>query len=153
MPRGVCDVSVMDMAGADLGHSEWFVVDQQRVNDFADVTLDHQFIHVDPEAAGRTPFGGTIVHGFLTTSLLVHLAGSLTIAPDNTVMGLNYGFNKLRYLSPVPVGSAIRAHVKVADISERSPGQYLLTYDVSVEIKGEEKPALVAEWLNLLITS
>lgn len=146
-------MSLIELVGKDLGHSEWFLVDQQRVDDFADVTLDHQYIHVDPAAAAGTPFGGTIVHGFLTTSLLVHLAAGLTVAPDNMVMGLNYGFNKLRYLSPVPVGSEIRAHVKVADISERSPGQYLLTYDVSVEIKGEEKPALVAEWLNLMITN
>lgn len=146
-------MSLLDMIGADLGRSDWFLVDQQRVNDFADVTLDHQFIHVDPAAASKTPLGGTIVHGFLTTSLLVHLVAGLSVAPDNMVMGLNYGFNKLRYLSPVPVGSEIRAHVKVSDISERSPGQFLLTYDVTVEIKGEEKPALVAEWLNLLITS
>ncbi len=145
-------MALMDEVGKDLGPSEWFTVDQQRVNDFADVTLDHQYIHVDPAAAAQTPFGGTIVHGFLTMSLLVHLVSGLTVAPENMVMGLNYGFNKLRFLSPVPVGSEIRAHMKVADITERSQGQYLLTYDVSVEIKGEDKPALVAEWLNLVIT-
>ena len=144
---------ILDATGDDLGYSEWFPIDQDRVNAFADVTLDHQYIHVDPERAAATPFGGTIVHGFLTTSLLVHLATSIALQPDNVVMGINYGFNKLRYLSPVPVGGEIRAHVIVADVVEKQPGQYLLTYDVTVEIKGHDKPALVAEWLNLLITA
>ena len=144
---------ILDATGDDLGYSEWFPIDQDRVNAFADVTLDHQYIHVDPERAAATPFGGTIVHGFLTTSLLVHLATSIALQPDNVVMGINYGFNKLRYLSPVPVGGEIRAHVIVADVVEKQPGQFLLTYDVTVEIKGHDKPALVAEWLNLLITA
>ncbi len=143
---------ILEMVGTDLGYSDWFRIDQDRVDEFADVTLDHQFIHVDPEAAAATALGGTIVHGFLTTSLLVHLASGLTPPPANMAMGLNYGFNKLRFLSPVPVGSEVRAHVTVADVTERSAGQYLLTYDVTVEIKGSDKPALVAEWLNLLIT-
>lgn len=145
--------SIAALAGEDLGASAWFLVDQDRVDAFADVTLDHQYIHVDPVRAAATPFGGTIVHGFLTTSLLVHLAAGLMAAPDNMVMGVNYGFNKLRYLTPVPVGSEVRAHVKVVDVVERSPGQFLLTYDVTVEIKGQDKPALVAEWLNLIITN
>lgn len=141
------------MAGTDLGAGDWFLVDQQRVDAFADVTLDHQYIHVDPARAAQTPFGGTIVHGFLTTSLLVHLTSNLMVAPDNMVMGINYGFNRLRYLAPVPVGSEVRARIKVLDVAERSPGQYLLTYDVTVEIKDQEKPALVAEWLNLIVIS
>lgn len=146
-------MSILDMAGSDLGRSDWFRVDQRRVDQFADVTLDHQFIHVDPDKAQHTPFGGTIVHGFLTTSLLVHLTAPLMPAPENLAMGLNYGFNKLRYLAPVPVGAEVRAHVRVADVMERRTGQYLLTYDVTVEIKDQEKPALVAEWLSLLITN
>ena len=140
------------MAGQDLGASDWFLIDQDRVDAFADVTLDHQYIHVDRERAAETPFGGTIVHGFLTTSLLVHLTAGLMVAPDSMVMGINYGFNKLRYLAPVPVGSEVRARVRVVDVAERSPGQFLLTYDVTVEIKDLDKPALVAEWLNLIIT-
>lgn len=145
--------SLLDMVGADLGSSEWFRVDQERVNQFADVTLDRQFIHVDPAAAAATPFGGTIVHGFLTMSLLVHLAGQVSLRPDNMAMGLNYGFDKLRFLAPVPVGSEVRANVSVADIVEKSPGRFLLTYDISVEIRGQEKPALIAKWLNMIITT
>ena len=145
--------SLLEMVGEDLGRSEWFTIDQDRVNDFADVTIDHQFIHVDPEAAAATPFGGTIVHGFLTLSLLVHLAEELAVRPANVEMGLNYGFDKIRFLAPVPVGSAVRAHLVVADVTEKSAGRFLIAYDVEVEIEGEEKPALVARWLSLLITS
>lgn len=144
--------AILDMAGTDLGHSDWFLIDQDRVNQFADVTLDHQFIHVDPAAAAATPFGGPIAHGFLTLSLLVHLAEQVTQMPDNLAMAINYGFNKIRFLAPVPVGSEVRAHLKVAEVVERHPGQYQVTHDVSVEIRGEEKPALVAQWLSLLIT-
>jgi len=143
---------ILEMKGADLGCGEWFLVDQQRVNDFADVTKDHQFIHVDETAAAAGPFGGTIVHGFLTLSLLVHLVAGLAPRLANLVMGVNYGFDKIRFLAPVPVGSEIRAHVKIADVVERSPGQFLITQDVTVEIRGEEKPALAAQWLSLQIT-
>jgi len=146
------DVDLIELKGSDLGYSEWFVVDQERVDGFADVTLDHQYIHIDPERAARTPFGGTIAHGFLTMSLLVHLVQQIAVAPDNLVMGINYGFNKLRFLAPVKVGSAIRARAAVANVVERSAGQYLLTYEVTVEIQGEDKPALAADWLNLLVT-
>jgi acyl dehydratase len=143
---------ILDLKGADLGSGEWFLVDQQRVDDFADVTLDHQFIHVDEAAAAAGPFGGTIVHGFLTLSLLVHLASGLAPRLENLAMGINYGFDKIRFLAPVPVGSEIRAHVKLADVAERNPGQFLITQDVTVEIRGEEKPALAAQWLSLQIT-
>jgi acyl dehydratase len=143
----------MEMVGQDLGHSDWFLIDQERVNAFADVTLDHQFIHVDPQAAAATPFGGPIVHGFLTLSLLVHLAGQVAVRPENMVMSINYGFDKIRFLAPVPVGSAIRAQLTVADVVERSPGRYLVTHDVTVEIQGSKKPALVAQWLSLFVTS
>ncbi len=144
---------ILDLQGSDLGHSEWFLVDQKRVNDFADVTIDHQFIHVDEAAAAAGPFGGTIAHGFLTLSLLVHLTSGLATPLDNLVMGINYGFEKIRFLAPVPVGSEIRAHVKIADVTERSPGQFLFVQDVTVEIRGEDKPALVAQWLSLQITA
>jgi acyl dehydratase len=144
---------ILDLKGSDLGYSEWFLIDQQRVNDFADVTIDHQFIHVDEAAAAAGPFGGTIVHGFLTLSLLVHLASELATPLDNLVMGINYGFEKIRFLAPVPVGSEIRAHVEIAHVAERSPGQFLFTQDVTVEIRGQDKPALVAQWLSLQITA
>lgn len=144
---------ILDLKGSDLGRSEWLLIDQQRVNDFADVTIDHQFIHVDEAAAAAGPFGGTIAHGFLTLSLLVHLTSELATPLDNLVMGINYGFEKIRFLAPVPVGSEVRAHVKIADVAERSPGQFLFTQDVTVEIRGEDKPALVAQWLSLQITA
>jgi len=147
------NADLLEMAGRELGFSDWLVVDQARVNGFADVTLDHQFIHVDPDAAAATPFGGPIVHGFLTLSLLVHLAEQVAVRPDNMVMGINYGFDKIRFLAPVPVGSAIRAQLTVAGVAERSPGQYLVAYDVTVEIQGQPKPALVARWLSLLVTA
>ena len=143
---------ILDLKGSDLGHSDWFLIDQKRVNDFADVTIDHQFIHVDEAAAAAGPFGGTIVHGFLTLSLLVHLASGLAPTLDNLVMGINYGFEKIRFLAPVPVGSEVRAHVKIADLTERKPGQFLFTHDVTIEIRGQEKPALAAQWLSLQIT-
>ncbi|MFC2177441.1 MaoC family dehydratase [Actinomycetota bacterium] len=144
---------ILELKGSDLGYSEWFLIDQQRVNDFADATIDHQFIHVDEAAATAGPFGGTIVHGFLTLSLLVHLASELAPPLDSLVMGINYGFEKIRFLAPVPVGSEIRAHMTVADVIERSPGQFLFTQDVTVEIRGKDKPALVAQWLSLQITA
>jgi len=144
---------ILALAGSDLGHSEWFLINQQRVNEFADVTLDHQFIHVDEQAATATPFGGTIVHGFLTLSLLVHLAAEVAVSPEDLVMGLNYGFDRIRFLAPVRVGSEIRAHLKVAEVTERDPGQFLVVHDVTVEIRGQDQPALVAQWLSLLITA
>jgi acyl dehydratase len=137
--------------GRHRGWSEWFVVDQQRVDAFADVTLDHQFIHVDPERAAATPFGGTIAHGFLTMSLMVHLAEGLAIRPDGMVMGINYGFDRLRFLSPVPVGSEIRLGLEVAAVEPRGESRILIKYDVTVEIRGSERPALVAEWLAMVV--
>ncbi len=138
--------------GKDLGCSAWFQIDQARINAFADATLDHQFIHVDEAAAKQTPFGGTIAHGFLTLSMLPHLMKDLTLIPQNVVMGINYGFNSLRFLNPVPVGSKIRACAQIKDVIEKNPGQFLVTYNVRIEIEGIEKPALVAEWLTMSIT-
>ena len=137
--------------GRHRGWSEWLRVDQQRVDAFADVTLDHQFIHVDPERAAATPFGGTIAHGFLTMSLMVHLAEGLAIRPDGMVMSINYGFDRVRFLSPVPVGSEIRLGMEVASVEQRGESRILVTYDVTVEIRGSERPALVAEWLAMVV--
>jgi acyl dehydratase len=135
--------------GHELGVSDWFLIDQARVDDFADVTLDHQFVHVDVEKAKKTPFGGTIAHGFLTLSLLVHLC--LPFIPNlaNRKLLVNYGFDKVRFSAPVRVGKRIRAVGKLGDVSERKPGNVVIRVDVSVEIEGEDKPALVAEWLSL----
>jgi acyl dehydratase len=135
--------------GQRLGVSDWFLVDQARVNQFADVTLDHQFVHVDPERASKTPFGGTIAHGFLTLSLLVPLCLDYIPVLANRTLLVNYGFDKIRFVAPVRVGKRIRALGTLADVTERKPGNVIITMDVSVEIENEEKPALVAEWLSL----
>jgi acyl dehydratase len=135
--------------GGELGVSEWFLMDQERVNRFADVTLDHQFVHVDPERARATQFGGTIAHGLLTLSLIVHLCLPFVPKLKNTKLLVNYGFDKVRFSAPVKVGSRIRARGKLAGIEERRPGQVIVRLDVTIEIEDEEKPALVAEWLSL----
>lgn len=141
--------ALMRLIGTELGVSDWYAIDQQRVDRFADVTEDHQFIHVDPERAAATPFGGTIVHGFLTLSLLVHLCLDFIPRLKDRRLLLNYGFDKIRFVAPVRVGSRIRARGRLADVTERKPGQFLLTLGVEIEIEGEERPALVAQWLSL----
>ena len=141
-----------DYIGSELGPSEWFKVDQARIDAFADVTEDHQFIHVDKDKARATPFGDTIAHGFLTLSLLTHLTSDCSLMPENTVMGVNYGFDKVRFIQPVRVDQRVRARVKPLTVLEKQPGQFLIKSEVTVEIDGEDKPALVAEWLGLLFT-
>ncbi len=132
----------------ELGVSRWVVVDQARINAFAEVTGDCQFIHVDPERAARTPFGGAIAHGLLTLSLMGEMA---EVFPDisGLEMGVNYGFDKVRFLAPVPAGAAIRARCRLADMSERTPGAWLCRYIVTIEIKDQPQPAMVADWLIL----
>ena len=125
---------------------------QDRINTFADCTEDHQFIHVDLEKAAQTPFGGTIAHGFLTLSLLAKMMEGNGIVPENTVMGLNYGFDKVRFLAPVASGKRVRAHVEVLNVDRKDDNRFLVKNSVSVEIEGEDTPALVAEWLNMLIS-
>jgi acyl dehydratase len=137
------------MIGQRLGVSDWFAIDQERVNRFADVTLDHQFIHVDPARAKQTPFGGTIVHGFLTLSLLVPLCIAFIPEPAGRALLVNYGFDKVRFVAPVRVGKRIRALGTLAGVEERKPGQLIVKIDVTVEIENEDKPAVVAEWLSL----
>lgn len=138
-----------DFIGQELGTSEWFLIDQARINAFADVTLDHQFIHVDEQAAQATPFGSTIAHGYLTLALLPHLQASIDdfLTPNGLKMGMNYGFDKLRFMAPVKVDKRIRARAKLLAADERRPGQWLLKFEFVVDIEGEEKPALLAEWL------
>lgn len=144
---------LMEMVGEELGTSEWFTVDQERINQFADVTVDHQFIHVDQEKAAQTPLGGTIAHGFLTLSLITHLTSEIGVSPENTQMVFNYGLDRLRFINPVRAGSRVRAHTKLMDVTEKQPGQLLIKTGVTVEIEGEEKPALVAESLFMAVTA
>jgi acyl dehydratase len=141
------------LAGKDLEPSAWLEVTQERVNQFAEATNDFQFIHVDPEKAAQTPFGGPIAHGFLSLSLLSYLNAQTAIVPENLVMGINYGSDKVRYLMPVRVGKRIRSQQKVLEVSEKSPGQWLMKTAVMVEIEGEETPALVAEILSMLVVA
>ncbi|WP_421120320.1 MaoC family dehydratase [Aquihabitans daechungensis] len=139
--------------GNDEGTGEWFSVTQELIDQFADVTHDHQFIHVDPEAAKATPFGGTIAHGFLTLSMLTHLSAGTTAAPPDPakfagfLMGVNYGFNKVRFVNPVKTGSRIRARAVTSNV-ELKGSSIDVTRNFTVEIEGEEKPALVAEWVT-----
>jgi acyl dehydratase len=145
--------NMLEQLGADLGTSSWLLIDQARIDTFADCTLDHQFIHVDPVKAAQTPFGGTIAHGFLSLSLLSHFAGTVGCGFENAVMGINYGFDRVRFLTPVKVDSRIRARARLLDVQEKSPGQFLIKQEVSLEIEGEPKPALIAEWLTMAITA
>ena len=134
-----------------LEPSAWVRIDQKMINTFADATMDHQFIHVDTERAARTPFGTTIAHGYLTMSLISHFLGECSIGPKNAVMALNYGSDKVRFLQPVKVDSEIRAQAILMSVSDKAPGQILVKTGLTIEIKGEEKPALVAEILSLFI--
>jgi acyl dehydratase len=139
--------------GNDEGTGEWFEVTQDQVDQFADVTHDHQFIHVDPEAAKATPFGGTIAHGFLTLSMLTYLSRGASSAPadsaryEGLLMGINYGFNRVRFVSPVKVGSRVRARAVTTDV-ELKGNAIEITRNFTVEIEGEAKPALVADWVT-----
>ena len=137
--------------GKEVGVSEWLTVDQARINQFAEATGDHQYIHVDPERAAATPFGSTIAHGFLTMSLMVLMGYEGSTKLENAVMGINYGFDKLRFISPVKVDSRIRGRFRLLSAEEKKPGHYLLKHEVTVEIEGEEKPALIAEWLGMTV--
>ncbi|MFC0590034.1 MaoC family dehydratase [Novosphingobium aquiterrae] len=137
--------------GEVIGVSDWFQVTQERINMFADATGDHQFIHIDEEKAKMTPFGGTIAHGFLTLSLLPVL-GAMTEGAriDGVKMGVNYGGNKTRFISPVRAGKRVRAHTKLLELVEKRPGTWQQTNEITIEIEGEDKPALICEWITML---
>lgn len=138
--------------GQEIGLSSWRRVDQDRIDRFADVTEDHQFIHVDAERArAEAPFGGTIAHGFLTLSLLAAMGQEALPRIEGRAMGINYGFDRVRFIAPVPAGSRVRARFVLTDLTLRSASEALLRYDVSMEIENHAKPALVAEWLTLAI--
>jgi acyl dehydratase len=138
--------------GNDEGTGEWFQVTQEQIDQFADITHDHQFIHVDPERAKDTPFGTTIAHGFLTLSMLTHLSQGTSTSTDpakyaGVLMGINYGFNKVRFVSPVKVGARIRARGVTANV-ELKGNMVEVTRSFTIEIEGEEKPAVVADWVT-----
>ncbi|MGA3311031.1 MAG: MaoC family dehydratase [Xanthobacteraceae bacterium] len=135
------------LIGKELDPSPWIEVDQTRINNFADATNDHQFIHVDPERAKGTPIGGTIAHGFLTLSLLSAFSGEVVPVPASAKVIVNYGFNKIRFICPGRSGKRIRARFKITGFSETQPGRWQQVMNVTVEIEGEEKPALTAEWI------
>jgi acyl dehydratase len=135
--------------GEKIGTSEWILVDQDMINKFADATGDHQFIHVNEQMAKMTPFGGTIAHGFLTLSLFpVMSAKSDSPRIEGVKMGVNYGGNKTRFLAPVRSGKRVRGHFKLLELVEKRPGQWQQTLEFTVEIEGEDKPALQAEWIS-----
>lgn len=134
------------LVDTEVGVSEWMEITQERIDAFADATDDHQFIHVDPVAAELTPFGGTIAHGFLTLSLIIPLVAEIPLDVGPARMGINYGLNKVRFPAPVPVGSRIRARLRLNAVTE-VPGGLQLERTVTVEVEGNDKPAMVAESL------
>ncbi|WP_156679776.1 MaoC family dehydratase [Sphingomonas profundi] len=145
-------LSIADMqakTGEEIAVSEWILVDQAMIDAFAETTMDRQFIHIDPVKARMTPFGGTIAHGFLTLSLLSAMMEQSDMpTPEGVKMAVNYGFNKMRFLTPVPSGSRVRGRFKLAELDEKRPGQLQQTLEATVEIEGGAKPALIAEWIT-----
>lgn len=149
MPIATLD-EIRAQVGREVGVSGWLSIDQARIDAFAAATEDRQFIHVDPAAAARTPFGGTIAHGFLSLSLLSRMAAEATLLPDGLKMAVNYGFDHVRFLAPVRSGKRVRGRFTLDSVDEKAPGQWLMRHSVTVEIEGEDKPALTAEWLGLM---
>ena len=136
--------------GKEVGVSSWLTIDQPRIDTFADATEDHQFIHVDPAAAAAAGLGGTIAHGFLSLSLLSRMAADAMLLPEGLKMALNYGFDRIRFLAPVRAGKRVRGRFVLDSVEEKAPGQLLMRHNVTVEIEGEDKPALTAVWLGLM---
>ena len=135
--------------GENIGTSQWAEMSQERINQFAEATGDHQFIHVNPDMAKMTPFGGTIAHGFLTLSMIPYLSANSDMPRmDGIKMGVNYGGNKTRFIAPVRSGKRIRGHWKLTEMVEKRPGQWQQTAEITIEIEGEEKPALICEWIT-----
>ncbi len=153
MPGQLSPDAAKALIGTETGISDWHIISQEQINQFADTTGDHQFIHLDVERAKReTPFGGTIAHGYLTLSLLSMLGAEAgTVRLENTRMTINYGLDKVRFLNPVLAGSRVRARFVLVSIDEKNPGQYLIKHQATVEIEGQDKPAMIAESLGLAI--
>ena len=136
--------------GTEIGVSDWLAIDQPRIDAFADATDEWQFIHVDREAAARTPFGGTIAHGFLTLAMISRMGGEVMLVPEATAMVVNYGLDRVRFIAPVRSGKRIRGRFALDSVEDKAPGQTLVRHTVTVEIEGGDKPALTASWLTLL---
>lgn len=151
MPAASLD-EIRSKVGTEIGTSNWILVDQARIDAFAEVTEDQQFIHVDPEAAAKTPFRGTIAHGFLTLSLLSRMAADVLLVPDTMRMAVNYGFDKVRFIAPVRSGKRVRGRFTLASVEEKNPNQWQFVHQVIVEIEGEDRPALKADWIGLIFT-
>ena len=151
MPLASID-DIRARVGTEVGVSEWIAIGQERINEFAEATEDRQFIHLDPDAAARTPFGATIAHGFLTLSLLSRMGAEAMLLPGGLKMVVNYGLNRVRFLAPVRSGKRVRGRFTLDSVEEKAPGQWLLRHTVTVEIEGEDKPALNAVWLGLMFT-
>jgi len=149
MPVAALD-EIRGRIGEEVGVSSWLTIGQERIEAFADATEDRQFIHVDPAAAARTPFGGTVAHGFLSLSMLSRMAAEAMLVPDGLKIAVNYGLDRVRFIAPVKSGKRIRGRFTLDSIDEKAPGQLLLRHTVTVEIEGEDKPALTAQWLGLL---
>ncbi|MCM2400788.1 MaoC family dehydratase [Rhizobium sp. S153] len=151
MPVEISLSEIPGLVGEEIGLSSWITVDQTMIDAFAGATNDHQFIHVDPvRAAAETSFGGTIAHGFLTLSLLSAMNYDCLPKIREQTMGINYGFDKIRFMSPVRCGKRIRGHFVLSDARFRGAGMVMTTYDVSIEIEGEKKPALTATWITIV---
>jgi len=152
MSQAIKAEDFQNLAGQELEPSSWLEITQERVNQFADATNDHQFIHVDAVKAAQTPFGGTIAHGFLTLSMISFLTAEKAKFPEGLAMSINYGSDKVRFLQPVRVGSRIRALQKVLSVNMKGANQYLIKTEVTIEIENSDKPALVSQTLALFIT-
>ncbi len=152
MPIASLD-DIRSRIGTEIGVSDWITVDQQRIDAFAETTEDRQFIHLDPIAAAQTPFGGTIAHGFLSLSLLSRMAADVMQVPDSTLMAVNYGLDRVRFIAPVRAGCRVRGRFVLDAVEDKAPGQLLLRHTVTVEIEHHTKPALTAQWLGLIFTS
>jgi acyl dehydratase len=151
--RRVSGPELAARVGQELGVSDWMRVDQARIDAFAEVTEDRQFIHVDPPRAKATPFGGTIAHGFLLLSLLSKMAYEVTPQIEGLQVAVNYGCDRVRFLHPVRAGERVRGRFELADVSARDAGRWLIRYTVTMEIEGGERPALIADWLCLQIVA
>ena len=136
--------------GTEVGVSDWLTVDQERIDAFAETTEDRQFIHLDAEAAAKTPFGGTVAHGFLSLSLLSRMGAEAMLIPEGAKMAVNYGLDRVRFIAPVRSGKRVRGRFLLDSIDEKAPGQLLMRHSVTVEIEGVDKPALTAQWLGLI---
>lgn len=151
MPAATLE-DIRSRVGQEIGVSGWLTVGQDRIDAFAEATEDRQFIHVDADAAAKTPFGGTIAHGFLSLSLMSRMGAEAMLVPEGARMGVNYGLDRVRFLAPVRSGKRVRGRFTLDSVDEKAPGQILMRHTVTVEIEGEEKPALTAQWLGLIFT-